>query len=455
MKSNQALFTLLLSSFLALSGCSKKDDKKDPEPTPKYDKVTVRIGSSISTVNDHYDLEFEYGDDFFSRDAKKYDKQLSLLSFGNSIASSSKEENIKFYTTLGFKDITSYDYDVTPSEDTIGHFFAHKKIGNSELFAVNFRGFEYGGEWVNNFIIGKTGDHEGFSIRANEVYAELKEYITQMSTSESLKLWINGYSRGGALSGVLSHLILSGGEINVSQNNMYVYTFEAPTSLTEEHAIAYKNVHNVINSNDLITNVPPHQYELKRCGVDHEIYSENLSSIVKKFDSSINIPAFATFNPGSGVVHSDAEFLDAILASIFDYTNSDETLVANDRDHYVDNYQTGLSHFIGYIFMLSPVTRSMFLSAFKSNAGTLVSDTTGTQLKDFIKPYLDSDGISYNETVLLSDCATVCKAALSILLKVVIGIGLSTDYQNNLMRLVQVHYPEVEYALIINAHKAK
>ena len=135
MKSNNALFTLLLSSFLALSGCSKKDDKKDHEPTPKYDKVTVRIGSSISTVNDHYDLEFEYGDDFFSRDAKKYDKQLSLLSFGNSIASSSKEENIKFYTTLGFKDITSYDYDVTPSEDTIGHFFAHKKIGNSELFA--------------------------------------------------------------------------------------------------------------------------------------------------------------------------------------------------------------------------------------------------------------------------------------------------------------------------------
>ena len=65
-----------------------------------------------------------------------------------------------------------------------------------------------------------------------EVYQDLQSYIDTYAKNKTLKLWINGYSRGGALSNVLSSLILKGDKVNVLQDDMFVYTFEAPASLT-------------------------------------------------------------------------------------------------------------------------------------------------------------------------------------------------------------------------------
>lgn len=458
------LTALLLSNILILSGCAPKepadsvtpsgetdpgtgDNTPETPPEPVYKQVTVKMDTLLSGERSTCDLNFEYNDVLFDTDAKEYNKRLSLLSFANSVATAYPENGQKFYTDLEFSDITVCQYSGTITKDTVGHFFAHKKLGEFEIFAVNFQGFYYEAAWTNNFQIGKTGDHEGFMLRANEVYIELQDYITSYKDGSSIKLWINGYSRGGALSNALAYLIMSDDKIAVTQSNLFVYTFEAPAPLSEEHAIAYENVHNVINSNDLITNVPPAKYGLKRCGVDYEIYDANVSAIAKEFDQSINIPAYGVY---SGI-NNDTEFMSYLIGVVFDSTKADD-LNANNRNNYVDNYQTGLGNFVGYIFMLSSNSRSLMLAALTDNATTIISDSTGAKLRDFIKPYMVADNIPFTEDGLLSDCAVTVKAITNLFLEILLNARFSDSYKGDLMRLFYVHFPEVDYALILNAH---
>ena len=466
MKKFRFLAALLLSNVLILSGCgptqpegdvtpsgesdteSGDNTPEDPPVEPVYKQVTVKMDSLMNTGRDGYNLNFEYNDVLFDTNAKEYNKRLSLLSFANSVATAYAINGQKFYTDLEFSDISVCQYGGTTTKDTVGHFFAHKKVGDFEIFAVNFQGFYYEAAWTNNFQIGKTGDHEGFLLRANEVYTELQEYITSHYNGSSIKLWINGYSRGGALSNALAHLIMSDDKIAVTQNNLFVYTFEAPAPLSEEHAIAYENVHNVINSNDLITNVPPAKYGLKRCGVDYEIYDPNVAAIAKEFDQNIEIPAFQV----AAETNNDTEFMSYLIGVVFDNSKPDD-VNANNRNNYVDNYQTGLGNFVGFIFMLSGVSRSLMLSAIQEKATSIISDNTGEKLRDFIKPYLVSDSIPFEDSALLSDCATTVKALNNLFLEIVINARFNDNYKNNLMRLFYVHYPEVDYALILNAHK--
>lgn len=462
MSKPKILRALLLLNFLVLSGCAPKEPTNpvnssgeiDPEtepsdkPTePVYKQVTVKMDTLLSSERSTCDLNFEYNDVLFESNAKEYNKRLSLLSFANSVATAYPENGQKFYTDLEFSDITVCQYSGTITKDTVGHFFAHKKVGEFEIFAVNFQGFYYEAAWTNNFQIGKTGDHEGFMLRANEVYIELQDYITSHNDGSSIKLWINGYSRGGALSNALAYLIMSDDKIAVAQNNLFVYTFEAPAPLSEEHAIAYENVHNVINSNDLITNVPPAKYGLKRCGVDYEIYDVNVSAIAKGFDQSIDIPAFKT----SSDTNNDTEFMSYLFGFVFDNTKSDD-VNANNRNNYVDNYQTGLGNFVGYIFMLSSNSRSSMLATLSDNATTIISDSTGEKLRDFIKPYMITDDIPFTEDGLLSDCAVTVKAITNLFVEILFSAQFSPNFKGDLMRLFYVHFPEVDYALILNAH---
>ena len=195
MSKPKILRAILLLNLLVLSGCAPKeqtnpvnpsgetdpgtgDNTPETPPEPVYKQVTVKMDTLLSSERSTCDLNFEYNDVLFDTGAKEYNKRLSLLSFANSVATAYPENGQKFYTDLEFSDITVCQYSGTITKDTVGHFFAHKKVGDFEIFAVNFQGFYYEAAWTNNFQIGKTGDHEGFMLRANEVYTELQDYIT-------------------------------------------------------------------------------------------------------------------------------------------------------------------------------------------------------------------------------------------------------------------------------------
>lgn len=473
---------LILSSFL-VTGCSAEDmmfwkkknnepeeqQKEDipqggeqggeqtPDPDPYFKKtVSVKMEALLRGDNSLYSVDYEYDDKLFLKDAEEYDKDLSLLSLGAAISGTYKNWVEDFLRDCEFEDTLTHDLDEEPTEDTLGYALAHKSIDDNELFSVIVRGHEYKKEWANNFIIGETGDHEGWSTRASELYVALSNYINEYKHEKTVKLWIVGYSRAGAISNLLSSLILRSDGINVNPKNMFVYTFEAPASLCEEHVHEYKNIHNIINSADLITYIPPTQYGLSRVGTDFEIYDSDISNLIEKFDSQVEIPEFvecdkSTFNNQD--IEDDVDFTRYIINDIFSNKNN-ATYSAHTRELYVANYQEGLSYSIGLMFALTGTTRSQMMVALTNlgmGAITMLSDTTGAALADFLKTYLDQDNVDYDNDKLIESCAVLVKAATYLFITELF-MFMGSSYGDNLKRSINMHYPEVTYTLLNNAH---
>ena len=444
--------TLLFSACQTRSSGITSSSTSEPEPQELKTDIEVDMTPNFVEREEPYHLQFEYNDEYFNRPATTYDKDLSLVSFGAVLSGENASKTNAFYTKAQFNDFVIHHYEETPTEDSVGYFMGHKTIGKSELFTVSVRGFNYEREWANNFLIGAEGDHQGFLSRGNEIYEQLKTYISSYKGDRTIKLWIIGYSRGGAIANVLSSLVLRNNEIAVEQNNMFTYTYEAPACLSESNAIAYENVHNIINKNDLITNIPPASYGLGRCGVDYEIYDPEYSTIIKTLDENINIPEFVEID-ASELLSKDEDLVAYILKTVFNST-AEEQYLANTRTQYVEHYQAGLSYMIGLLFALKPSTRSKMLTDL-SNMGfsaiTLISDETGVEFANFFKTYLELDEISYDLATLTTHCIALRNAAAYLLLFTLL-IYINEDYSPSLMRLIDMHYVESVYVLLLNAH---
>ena len=493
MKASKLIKLFLLSSFV-LAGCEfsdlmfwkKKDEPEQQENqegeeqtpgeggeqsgeqggeggevTPPEDPtfkttVNVKMEKLLKGDNGYYNIDYQYSDGFFKEDAEVYDKDLAMLSLGAALSATYQQWVTDFLSTCKFENPTLHDFDKEPTKDTLGYALAHKEIDGSELFTVLIRGHEYKAEWQNNFIIGEEGDHEGWLARSTELYSALSSYINTYKASKTVKLWIVGYSRAGAISNLLSSLILRSDGINVNPKNMFVYTFEAPASLCEEHVHEYKNIHNIINSADLITYIPPTQYGLSRVGTDFEIYDSDISNLIKKFDSQVEIPEFvecdkSTFNNQD--IEDDVDFTRYIINDIFSNKNN-ATYSAHTRELYVANYQEGLSYSIGLMFALTGTTRSQMMVALTNlgmGAITMLSDTTGAALAEFLKTYLNQDNVDYDNDKLIESCAVLVKAATYLFITELF-MFMGSSYGDNLKRSINMHYPEVTYTLLQNAH---
>ena len=398
-----------------------------------------------------YNLQFSYDDSLFLKDAEVYDKDLSLLSFGAAISGTYEEWVTNFLSDCEFSDPKLHQMDIEPTEDTLGYALGHKTLDESELFTVIIRGHEYKKEWANNFIIGETGDHQGWLNRSNELYLELSNYVNQYKGEKAIKLWVVGYSRAGAISNMLASIIFRGNGFSVGAKDMYVYTFEAPAGLTQEHAVEYANVHNIVNSADIVTYIPPTQYDLHRAGKDFEIYVEDFETYVYQFDGSISIPSWTTCDPASfngQQIRNEEDLTKYLINNIFANKNND-AISAHTRALYVQNYQTGLSYTIGMLLALDSNTRSSAMSSIQNHLFEIYLDPTGKKLADTLKPFLDQDGVSYNYTELVAACAIFMKAFNNLFSNLV---TLYSSYGNNLRRVLDMHYPEVTYCLLKNAN---
>ena len=467
---------LVLSSFI-LVGCNNPFKKSEPQkeseeqqpsddqggdqtPDNRYLKktVTVRMEALLKGDNSLYTVDYEYDDKLFLKDAEEYDKDLSLLSLGAAISGTYENWVDGFLRDCEFEDRLAHQMDIEPTEETLGYTLGHKSIDNSELFAVIIRGHEYKKEWANNFIIGETGDHEGWLARTNELYTDLLNYVNLYKGEKTVKLWIVGYSRAGAISNMLASKLFRE-NFAVTAKNMFVYTFEAPAGLTEEHALEYANVHNIVNSADIVTYIPPTQYELYRAGEDFEIYDANVATYVSQFDSQVSVPAWTTCNPSDfdgQTINNDVELTQYLINNIFANKEND-AVSAHSRTLYVQNYQSGLSYSIGLLLALSGTTRSQILADLQSNPMfpwnvlSLIGDDTGAALASTLSPYLDQDNITYDNDELVAACAVMVKAVQNLFMKF-LGYYMQDTYKGNLTRILDMHYPEVTYCLLKNAN---
>ena len=105
------------------------------------------------------------------------------------------------------------------------------------------------------------------------------EYIVDKEIEGEVKLWVVGYSRGGAVAN------LTAAELSYPKNvppevaekvtwnreDVYGYTFEAPQGTQFINTILkkYNNIKNIRNINDLVTYVAPSNWGFKRFGKDY------------------------------------------------------------------------------------------------------------------------------------------------------------------------------------------
>ncbi|MBR6571578.1 MAG: hypothetical protein IKK75_14105, partial [Clostridia bacterium] len=233
--------------------------------------------------NSRYDstLDYAYTDAYFEGDAREYNPSLSTMSLCLEMSSWSsldeeqwvdKSANAReLLTEIGFVDFAQNDFwNDVPTLDSIGAVAAHKQLGDATLIALAVRGGGYYSEWGSNVLLGDSSDHDGFAVARDNVLAFLTQYIEDCGITGRVKLWLVGFSRGGAVAnmtaGYLNHHALTA-DTTLVPADLYCYTVEAPQGVLDEDAgpdSDHRNIHNIINPNDIVPLVAPVNWGFSR-----------------------------------------------------------------------------------------------------------------------------------------------------------------------------------------------
>ena len=129
------------------------------------------------------------------------------------------------------------------------------------------------GEWYSNFdFAGEKGSEamyaENFMAASQDIFDGVKAEISAM---ENPVIIATGYSRGAACANLIGPLLTEA----YGAENVYVYTFATPNTIRGQHPFQ-KNIFNLVNVNDMITSMPPAQWDFARHGTDIELRDENV-----------------------------------------------------------------------------------------------------------------------------------------------------------------------------------
>lgn len=300
------------------------DDKEDKDKrlNNHFSNILTSYDRNKDEVN-HYNVEYTMDYSAFFNDNNKYNSSLSTISslystlaykdmcFGD--ASYVKDDNYsEYYAKVlmdyhGMKDITTEKlwiyYDDNHITDVI---MGHRKVEfcnkTKDVILIAIRGTgksidnddSHKKEWSSNFDIGcdsiyegiglipKNADwknkenHMGFDITATRVIEIINQYISSHSIdTDNAVLWITGHSRGAGISNVVGARVGSDKTCLGYYNSEYicdsfVYTFASPrtTTIDSQQAKEYDYIFNIINSDDIITEMPLLNWKFIHYGKD-------------------------------------------------------------------------------------------------------------------------------------------------------------------------------------------
>lgn len=238
---------------------SKKDRPKD---APKLGKLCLH-----------------YSDSFFLHSACSYDHQLAIMSLGLTMSAFTYEQDGDKHMRavlcdLGCSDklIVSHKYDVKDDcSDTCGYIFGVKKLpDDTYLIPVVIRSHNYGGEWVSNTHAVEDAYPDfaaGFKIAADGVYDALLDYIRERELDKSkVKIWVTGYSRGGAVANLLGARLTF--ESGIEKDNIFTYSFATPLTVYDRAAEFTDNIFNIWSEIDIVPRMPLRSWGLTHYGID-------------------------------------------------------------------------------------------------------------------------------------------------------------------------------------------
>ena len=252
-----------------------------------------------------------YSDDYFRHSSTEYDEHLATLScimtnFSVPLDNpdslddenwyfSQPERLYGFFGSIGFKDFETNDDYVSRSRfDSIGVGCANKQVDDYTVIGVGIRSGGYFREWSNNVYLGDGTKsdymHEGWYNAANKTIDFIDEYISANRITGKIKVWIAGFSRGGATTNLAAGLLdnriknneeLFSNDVTLTRDDLYAYTFEAPQganynseTVEKPGSELYNNIYNIVNPNDLVPKVAMSEYGFTRFGTDKFITTE-------------------------------------------------------------------------------------------------------------------------------------------------------------------------------------
>lgn len=346
-------------------------------------------------------------DSYFKESSTTYNPHLASLSmvFANSTgpAGSPKSKTDQewflnqssslqsFLEKIHFTDFDcNNDYKSQTEFDTIGIGAAKKEISDFTVVAIALRSSGYYREWANNMWLGDGSQsdymHEGWFNAANKTIDFLKSYVNTNVTTEKVKVWITGFSRGGATAnltaGILDNKIKNNDQLfnnaSLSHDDLYAYTFEAPQganvnskNVENPKSNLYNNIFNIVNPNDIVPKVAMSQYGFTRFGIDKyitnrfydpnnygnnrityrslisnittenlepdtfEIYGLPIDFLIKGIKDLINNGSFSGLQKDTTKFGYDANITTALLLE-------ELTSHLGNREDYVNKYQTPL-----------------------------------------------------------------------------------------------------------------
>ena len=406
----------------------------------------VHVQNMALTNGKTYQYSFVYDDDYFLNSAVTFNKDLMLYCYGLALSSCLPSMITSYYNESGFSNIYIPDYYRQETDaNNVAYSFAHKTINDKDIIMVIPRGANYDREWGNNFLVGSTGNHLGFKNSSDIIYNSLIEYASTNSYDlASSKLVLTGYSRGGAIANILANRLLK--EHVTSEQNMFVYTFEAPQGLSSENIVECSNVFNIINEADVIPMLPPSEYDFTRCGTDIHILDADVDNLLKAYDEDLALPKFKA---SSGKYTTENELPQYIINRMLNYTDVDaKHLSISTREDYVSNLQDSITYLLDLFFSINNTTLNKIVDDVKEKGISLITYlTTENGLYDYLVPFFDEGGVIYDDTKLKTSLETlrleVAGGAFSFL------ISFVSDF-NPIVRMISMHAPEVNYVLIKN-----
>ncbi len=320
------LFLFVFTSALLLSSCGSianasnqksNSNLADTQANEDDEFANDKFPEPIHFVYKEYGADDNdylfYSDNYFRHQSIFYNEHLAPLSAHmtkysqnpgnpNSVDDKDWYENQSkrvhyFFDAIGFEKFqANEDYYTRTAFDTIGLACASREITDGEdkytVIACAVRSGGYFFEWENNVFLG-TGEnsdymHEGWYNAAVKQKAFIGDYIKKQNITGQIKLWMSGFSRGGAVTNLTAGLLdnqltLDDTEtrnhvfegVSLQRENIYVYTFEAPQganfnskTVANPKDEVYNNIFNIVNPNDPVTKVAMNDFGFTRFGID-------------------------------------------------------------------------------------------------------------------------------------------------------------------------------------------
>lgn len=325
-----ALPALALAFAFAFFSCSN-DDGADYDYESNNAVVNFTLGSNVLSFDTSfaYDDSLLVGADnsAYSPALARFAFALAFDCYDTtkvSLKTSSKNpsssyDNTTLYENFGFEDaeyveLSSSDY-LADTRDLTNAVFAHKTVKsggkNYQIFTVAVQGSSGMDQWFSNFDVGDFSDaatttyatlsathsvavavaagntdqasvqaesitnyttlassfateHKGFALASLRLKEKFEAYVAEHEVSGSEKIvLLTGHSRGAAIANILGKVYEDD-----SGWTSFSYGFATPRTTTNENASSYKTIFNIVNTDDLVTELPLKNWGFTRYGTD-------------------------------------------------------------------------------------------------------------------------------------------------------------------------------------------